>query len=313
MLPEHRTRILRDCKWLIVAACVYALALGVTLTIDFKYTLLGAVNVPAGIFLLNLISKSGDISFTLAISELFDNVLHGRAQEEVVPMRTALALSTSTGVYGLAAMVFSKARGLKHSRHWAVLHLAAILISPGPGLLLMANVNPQLYYFPSHYSVPNTTLTPPINTSAGIAAFQPDAVSLYSAVARQYVPTLVQGLLQDPNFAMPIDPVSTDCKTAGKACFSTLLSGGLANIKPWPNMRDDAPVSFMMIDDMPSYHMEVWPALRDQLPSEESMQDCTVFGGADPRFKMCMASGSEGGLTAGKQYDPKQSCVMIIC
>jgi hypothetical protein len=58
----------------------------------------------------------------------------------------------------------------------------------------------------------------------------------------------------------------------------------------------------MMIRDVPSYQIEVFPATGTDLPGEESMQTCSVYGGGDPRFKMCIddADGEHGGLVIGE-------------
>jgi hypothetical protein len=100
---------------------LYALALGVTLTVSFKHTLLGAVSLPAGIFLLNLISKSGDVAFVLAIGEVFENLLWGRlGKREVVPLTKVLALSGTTGVHGFARIAGGRTK-MGSTRVWALL------------------------------------------------------------------------------------------------------------------------------------------------------------------------------------------------
>ena len=89
---------------------------------SFKNTLLGAVSLPAGIFLLNLISKSGDIAFVLAIGEVFENLLWGRFEnQEVLPLQKVLALSGTTGVHGLLRLAGSKMKSLGTTRWWAFL------------------------------------------------------------------------------------------------------------------------------------------------------------------------------------------------
>jgi hypothetical protein len=112
---------LRSCKYLILAISIYVVALAVTWTIPYKYTLLGTVSLSSGILLHNIISRVGDVAFVLAISELFGNILWGIARDEEIPMSKVLALSTSTGIHGLLSIIISKSQQLRSSRYWAVL------------------------------------------------------------------------------------------------------------------------------------------------------------------------------------------------
>jgi hypothetical protein len=107
-------------KYFLLAATIYTLTLGITLTVSYRFTLLGAVSIPVGIFILNLLAKSGDVAFALAVGEALDNSLAAKlATTGSLPMEKVLALSTSTGLYSLLSMASYKSRTLRATRHWA--------------------------------------------------------------------------------------------------------------------------------------------------------------------------------------------------
>lgn len=311
IVQSRRTRVFRDCKYLLLAIGVYILALSIAATVSFKYTLLGVVPFGAGIFFLNLISKGGDIAFALAVGEAFENLLWGRlAEKKTLPMRDLLALDTSTGAHGLWSMIrpsMKKSREMKSSRYWALLQyvvsggsfdrrvadlhsLTAIVILPGPGLLLMASVNPELYYFSTTVFILDTTINGTFEVSAGIAAYQPAAAATSLDAARIRVPLLVQNMLQDTTKSLPADAVSDACRAVESNCTSTILSGGLQNVKPWPNFRAETSAKFMIIDNVPSYQFDVWSFDATGFQADNAL--CEVYGFTDPRFELCINDGS---------------------
>lgn len=113
---------MRHCKYLCLAVVFYAFTLILVLVMSLRYTVLRALSVTSSIFLLNLLSKAGDFAFGLATAELFENVLTSQLDKGAVPMPKVLALSPSTGISGLARIVYTRFRAISwQTRQWAAL------------------------------------------------------------------------------------------------------------------------------------------------------------------------------------------------
>lgn len=144
-----------------------------------------------------------------------------------------------------------------------------------------AAINSETYYFPQPFGVDG-------RATGGIGTFQPQAAVDYQDVARLLVPDLVNGLVRNDMFTYRLSPASDECKMAGDRCLSTLLSGGLQNVSPWPFqtvIRDPRNLPFYTLEHAPSYHVDFWTS--DQI-SEWDQDKCHVFGLNDNRFQICI-------------------------
>ena len=103
-------------------------------------------------------------------------------------------------------------------------------------------------------------------------------------------------MLQDTNKASSTDPIDQECEAIGRNCSSSILSGGLLNVKPWPNLRANKPVDYMIVENVPAYQFDTWPIAYKVGRSSSAI--CTVYGRFDPRFELCIddQTGVEGRL-----------------
>ena len=117
-------RVLIDCKFFLLACAIYIVTVGCTTTVSWRYTPLGSVSGPVGIFLLNLFAKTGDVVYALAIAEALENLQWGELITNSSACLTKfLAVNMSTPMSSLLQISWSKAstRTRTRARLWAII------------------------------------------------------------------------------------------------------------------------------------------------------------------------------------------------
>ena len=117
-------RVLTDCKFFILACAVYIVTVGCTTTVSWRYTPLGSVSGPVGIFLLNLFAKAGDVVYALAVAEALENLQWGELITKSSACLTKyLAVNMSTPMSSLLQISWSRAptRARTRARSWAII------------------------------------------------------------------------------------------------------------------------------------------------------------------------------------------------
>jgi hypothetical protein len=119
-LPVIRRAVV-DYVAVIGAVVIYVTTLGVTFTVGYRHTLLGSVSYPVGVFILNLLSKFGDICFAGAIITVVQKLHWGRLSKGVMSLPLILASSPLTGFYGLLIIITHSGLSWMNCRTWASL------------------------------------------------------------------------------------------------------------------------------------------------------------------------------------------------
>jgi len=117
-------RVVTDCKFFILACAVYIVTVGCTTTVSWRYTPLGSVSGPVGIFLLNLLAKAGDVVYALAVAEALENLQWGELITKSSACLTKyLAVNMSTPMSSLLQISWSRAptRARTRARSWAII------------------------------------------------------------------------------------------------------------------------------------------------------------------------------------------------
>ncbi|KAF2270269.1 hypothetical protein CC78DRAFT_611923 [Lojkania enalia] len=290
----------------IAATLVYSVTLYIAASAPFRYTVLGRVSAPLGTWILNLLSKFGDILFSFAVADAVDTLTWRKLKERQAIVRGTrekffgiklewfLALMSSTGVEGLFRILKKSLRVgcLRHTAgRWAFIRLILIMaLIPGPGIILMANVRQRVVFFP----------VTSMDVSGGLADYDPQTAS-YSTVLGPTISRYIETMLSDRSIAWPLEPVSEDCQKE-KSCVSYLIAGAYQTIAPWPFTLEDEDMDSYRLYNAPYYQVDLWYTSPDITFSES--RDCMLYGGLhrdyEQSFILCISQQSSSGpLAAG--------------
>ncbi|KAF2499710.1 hypothetical protein BU16DRAFT_558019 [Lophium mytilinum] len=300
-----RAILCRVTSWnfLFIAVIVYVVTLGVAASATSRRTLLGLVSASVGTWFLTVLSKLGDITFALAVNQASDSIAWGQLEENLDKIGAVqrdspsllnfLSIHSSTGPFGLIRILLAS-RGMEPDRR-TILRLLNVFrllfiigLIPGPGVILMADVNQKDLFFPVEA----------MDVTAGLGIYDPNLAKIYATESSFQTIPMVQGLLSDTTIVHRVDPISESCR-ATNSCTSYLISGAYNTVRPLPftTRSDDAP-SFK-IYNAPAYQIDMWDP-----PSNLSFgkTDCSTYGGnfnGSQGLALCNAKSKENELVSG--------------
>ncbi|KAF2448195.1 hypothetical protein P171DRAFT_207896 [Karstenula rhodostoma CBS 690.94] len=182
---------------------------------------------------------------------------------------------------------------------FARLLFVAVMI-PGPGIILLADIDQATVFFDVHS----------MNVSAGLATYDPTIANVTRDVVAPLISRYIHALLQDRSLAWPVDPIDSAC-IAGKNCNSSLIAGPYSTVTPWPFATADENVDMdgFRIKNAPFYQVDTWDWEPGTVTFSES-RNCVVYGGLNATSEystlLCVAEqDTEGVLAAGKGYIPR--------
>ncbi|KAF2200900.1 hypothetical protein GQ43DRAFT_481187 [Delitschia confertaspora ATCC 74209] len=295
----------------LIALLTYSITLYIASTASHRHTVLGRVPASWGTWILTILSKAGDIFFALAVQDVCDSLVWRKLAKRWrvtmgtsfagVPLGWFLSMVSSIGVEGLFRLLWGSLKfnsgklwRIRMARHgwWSLARLLVLLVFvPGPGIILMANINQTTLFFP-------TTTTP---VTGGLGLYSPSLALSYAAVLGPQISNLVQTMLQDRSLTWKLDPVSNQCK-AGKKCRSYLLAGPYLTVAPMPFTQEEGGLDWFRIKDAPFYQVDVWDAPKN-LTFDISKEECTLYGGfndtTDFSMVLCIQQGEKGVISGG--------------
>ncbi|OAF99277.1 uncharacterized protein CC84DRAFT_1222973 [Paraphaeosphaeria sporulosa] len=253
---------------------------------------------------------------------------------DVVPLEWFLSMTSSTGIEGLTRLLWRRSRLRRWTvryfgrlwraeqvvqtsegegevasweRRWrdwwkggryfrwpfARLLFVAVMI-PGPGIILLANIDQATVFFDVRS----------MNVSAGLATYDPTIANATRNVVAPIISRYMHALLQDRSLTWPVDPIDPLCST-GKNCNASLIAGPYSTVSPWPFPRANESVGIdgFRINNAPFYQVDMWDWEPGTVTFSES-RNCVVYGGLDAfnefSTSLCISQqDSEGVLAAG--------------
>ncbi|RAO68327.1 uncharacterized protein BHQ10_004339 [Talaromyces amestolkiae] len=242
----HRTLVASTI--LVFPAIVYAVTLYCAATSTYRYSPLGLVSPKHGILILNILSKAGDVALATAADSAWSAIkFMVTFRRSPTSLSTVFALSSGIGWLGLTGIMTQRRvfRALDQ-RTWAFLRLFVILLLPGPGIIIMSEINVQSLYFPTQFS--------PI--SGGMGVFNTSLIRVFQEASGPVISALVQNILRDPSISYVTQSVSSSCKASDASCSSYLLPGGVQTVSPWPVNSTAPELSAYVVEGGPSYLLE---------------------------------------------------------
>ncbi|KAF2003156.1 hypothetical protein P154DRAFT_112626 [Amniculicola lignicola CBS 123094] len=328
-ITTWKSTILHPLKYsikFVLAFLIYILTLYTAFTATSRHTILGNLNPSLGTWFLQILAKSGDIAFAFAVEDAFDTLTWRRLREEKrisgaafggIRLDWFLSLVSSTGVEGLVRLLTKAIKSSVQRRRtppgveppqvhgggwWAFLRLIFILgLIPGPGIILMANINQKQIFFP------NT----PHDISAGLAGYDPSVSRAYSTVWGPEIGKLVQTMLRDRSVTYPLPAINPQCKRS-KTCTSFLIAGPYQTISPWPftvGPGNEEELDSYMVFDAPWYQVDMWDIEESEGWTVSMSRDCTLYGGfngtSDYSLLLCIKEDPTGdGVIGAGQFSP---------
>ncbi|KAF2678171.1 hypothetical protein K458DRAFT_395238 [Lentithecium fluviatile CBS 122367] len=322
--PFHPT-ILRKVLFLLkytlkplLALLIYALTLSTAYRATSPSSSLGRISPEWGIWVLAILAKAGDISFAFAVEDAFDTLAWGKLRKRGRVRGTMglvwwVSLLSATGVGGLVGILW---RGLKRlfrrggdggrvpvrerwkrgkEMRWSLARLAfLIILIPGPGIILLANISPK----------PIFISTTSMSVTGGLATYDPRIAEVYRTQWGPEIAKLVQSTLRDRSIAWPIGAYSPACK-ASQSCESYLLAGPYGTVLPWPFTNETGDVDAFLLEKAPVYMVELWDLEAGEDEEEGRFvaeTECVLYGGFNARDEystlMCIGERDEGALVA---------------
>ncbi|KAH7117881.1 hypothetical protein B0J11DRAFT_592362 [Dendryphion nanum] len=284
---------------------IYALTLYIALSAEKADGFLGHVDAVRGTWILTLLAKGGDIAFAFAVEDTCDTIAYrtlawrrsiegmvasGKVTPEKAKRRQKLewflALTSTTGVEGLGKILWGEGtRGQRRVvggkiRGLALARLVFIFVLiPGPGMLLVANMDQKTLFFP----------TRSMEVSAGLAVYDPSLAITFRNAVGPTISGLMSSMLRDRSMIWEMAPISKECRRS-RDCRSYLIAGPALTVAPWPFTIEEVNVDGFRLKNTPFSQVEFWEPSQNFTASES--RDCTLYGGLNRTesysFPICM-------------------------
>jgi hypothetical protein len=277
--------------WPLIVTGLFIYIASVTLDSDNLSGPLANLQPRYGILMLSLLSKLIDYSFDWASRVVCEKWQWGRLLRARCSLLTFLVMSSDVGGWfaalfapfsmegkGSQSISHNTQRPLKRrfplsSRICAFLRIFFWLCIQFPGIIIMALLDPQTSYAPTHWT----------SVSGGVGLYDGDlsmSIPLESSVL-----SMITSFQFDTKTSTTVEPVTEAC-ALDSTCFATLLSGGIVTISPSLAIREgiDTSSERYMLRNVPSYQIESWSNSTIAWNSE----DCKTYdGGLSSVLQIC--------------------------
>jgi hypothetical protein len=150
----------------------------------------------------------------------------------------------------------------------------------------MSVVEPQLDYLPTNWTT----------VSGGIGVF--DSSLSVQLIAGPAFTNLVYSALQDPRFSSLSDPVTEECRSS-PVCTSSIVSGGLRTISPFPYLLKNLELPAYIAKDVPAYQIDAWDLSDTTI--DYIGKECQLYrarGGVFNGIYICAKNQPDGSIVA---------------
>ncbi|KAH7063792.1 hypothetical protein BKA63DRAFT_182528 [Paraphoma chrysanthemicola] len=262
----------------LIAVFVYIFSIGIASSAATrKGLMLATISPTMGTWELAILAKAGDIAFAFAVEDMFDSLAWGRLKQNwlrrgYVSLPWFLTTWSATGPIALLRIfwkeisrrIFANQQRFQRRRRerwknynllrWSFARLVClILLIPGPGIILLGNIQQETVY--------HATGTKSVST--GLGNYDPAlAVSSFNHDWAPEISRLSLDLLRDRSIAWPIEPENVHCKRAS-TCQSYLLVGLSQTVWPWPytdrwGILPDATPGAFRLGPAAYYQVDIW-------------------------------------------------------